>query len=56
MWPADVAIHAVPSEVGTEGFESLGRLLQALGGEEQPRMLDYLRRSADLASLRRPEE
>lgn len=46
----------VLAEVGTEGFDSLGRLLQALGGEEQPRMLDYLRRSAGLEFLRRPEE
>jgi DNA-binding MarR family transcriptional regulator len=46
----------VLAEVGTDGLESLSRLLQALGGEEQPRMLDYLRRSADLDALRRPEE
>ena len=42
--------------MGPEGFESLSRLLHALGGEEQPRMLDYLRRSADLDTLRRPED
>jgi DNA-binding MarR family transcriptional regulator len=46
----------VLAEVGPEAFESLARLLQALGGEEQPRMFDYLRRSADPDILRRPEE
>ncbi len=47
----------VLAEVGTEGLETLTRLVQALGGEQQPRMLDYLRRSADLDSMiRRPEE
>jgi DNA-binding MarR family transcriptional regulator len=46
----------VLTEVGPESFDSLGRLLQALGGEEQPRMLDYLRGSADLDILRSPEE
>ena len=46
----------VMAEIGPEGFESLTRLLHALGGEEQPRMLDYLRRSADLDALRRPED
>ncbi len=46
----------VLAEVGAEGFESLRRLVQALGGEQQPRMLDYLRRSADLDMLWRPEE
>jgi DNA-binding MarR family transcriptional regulator len=46
----------VLAEVGTEGFETLSRLLQALGGEEQPRMLDHLRRSAGLDNLRRPKE
>jgi DNA-binding MarR family transcriptional regulator len=46
----------VLAELGTDSLESLDRLLQALGGEEQPRMLEYLRRSADLDALRRPEE
>ncbi len=46
----------VLAEIGTEDFECLTRLLRALGGEEQPRMLDYLRRAADLDLLRRPEE
>jgi DNA-binding MarR family transcriptional regulator len=46
----------VLAEVGPEGLESLSRLLEALGGDEQPRMFDYLRRSADLDMLRRPEE
>jgi DNA-binding MarR family transcriptional regulator len=45
----------VLAAVGTDGLESLSRLLEALGGEEQPRMLDYLRRSADLDALR-PED
>ncbi len=40
--------HQAMTEIGTEDFESISRLLHALGGEEQPRMLDYLRRSADL--------
>jgi DNA-binding MarR family transcriptional regulator len=31
------------AEVGAEGFEGLLRLLDALGGVEQPRMSDYLR-------------
>ncbi len=46
----------VLAEVGTGGVEGLSRLLKALGGEDQPGMLDYLRRSADLDILRRPED
>jgi DNA-binding MarR family transcriptional regulator len=46
----------VRAEVGSDGVESLRRLLHALGGEEQPRMLDYLRGSADLDALRRTED
>jgi DNA-binding MarR family transcriptional regulator len=46
----------VAAGVGAEGFESLTRLLEALGGQEQPGMYDYLRRVADLSSLRGPED
>ena len=42
-------------EVGAEGFDHLYALLGALGGDEQPRMLDYLRTSGDLAGLREAE-
>ncbi len=35
------------AEVGAESFESLYRLLQALGAEEQPRLGDYLRQASD---------
>jgi DNA-binding MarR family transcriptional regulator len=40
------------TEIGPEGFDSLYRLLKALGGDEQPRMSDYLRKATDLDSLR----
>jgi DNA-binding MarR family transcriptional regulator len=46
----------VQAEVGHEALEGLSRLVQALGGEEQPRMIDYLRRRADLDILRLPED
>jgi DNA-binding MarR family transcriptional regulator len=46
----------VQAEIGSERLDSLSRLVQALGGEEQPRMIDYLRRRADLDVLRGPEE
>lgn len=36
------------SELGVEGYDSLYRLLEALGGEDQPRMRDYLRQATDL--------
>jgi hypothetical protein len=36
------------TELGTDAFESLHRLLQALGGDEQPRLRDYLRTVRDL--------
>jgi len=39
-------------EIGAEAYDSLYRLLKALGGDEQPRMRDYLRKSTDLDSLR----
>ncbi len=32
------------TELGPEGFVSLYRLLDALGGNEQPRMREYLRK------------
>jgi predicted AAA+ superfamily ATPase len=38
-------------EIGTESFDSLHRLLDALGGDEQPRMRDYLRESTGLTDL-----
>jgi DNA-binding MarR family transcriptional regulator len=38
--------------IGPESFDSLHLLLQALGGDEQPRMSDYLRKATDLDSLR----
>lgn len=40
------------SEVRAEGFDSLYRLLHALGGDEQPRMSDYLRKATDHDSPR----
>jgi len=36
-------------EIGAEGFESLERLLIALGGDDQPRMSDYLRSAQNAA-------
>jgi DNA-binding MarR family transcriptional regulator len=54
---AAIRIEAeVAADVGAEGFESLTRLLEVLGGHEQPRMYDYLRGLADLSSLRGPED
>ncbi len=35
------------AEVGAEGFDGLDRLLRALGGDEQPRMSDYLRQTTN---------
>ncbi len=35
----------VRMQVGSEAFDSLFALLDALGGEDQPRMHDYLRRT-----------
>lgn len=32
-------------QIGSEAFENLFQLLDALGGDDQPRMRDYLRRS-----------
>jgi DNA-binding MarR family transcriptional regulator len=43
------------AEVGAESLDTLYRLLQALGGDEQPRMSDYLRKATDLDSLREPD-
>jgi DNA-binding MarR family transcriptional regulator len=36
-------------EIGSEGFEGLARLLDALGGDGQPRMSDYLRAAQNAA-------
>jgi DNA-binding MarR family transcriptional regulator len=46
----------IEAEIGSEALDSLTRLVQALGGEAQPRMIDYLRRRADLDILRLPED
>jgi DNA-binding MarR family transcriptional regulator len=35
------------AELGTEAFDGLRRLLEALGGDEQPRMSDYLRKRSN---------
>jgi DNA-binding MarR family transcriptional regulator len=40
------------AQIGIEGFESLARLLDALGGDDQPRMSDYLRGVQDAAGPR----
>ena len=40
------------AEIGAEAFDSLYHLLEALGGDEQPRMRDYLRHATDLDGLR----
>jgi DNA-binding MarR family transcriptional regulator len=36
------------AELGTEVFDGLHRLLETLGGDEQPRMSDYLRTRSNL--------
>lgn len=43
--------HQLRTEVGAEGFDSLHLLLEALGGDEQPRMRQYLRQATDLDGL-----
>jgi len=40
------------AQIGADGFTSLYQLVQALAGDEQPRMRDYLRQATDLDSLR----
>jgi DNA-binding MarR family transcriptional regulator len=35
------------AQIGVEGFEGLARLLDALSGDDQPRMSDYLRDDQD---------
>jgi DNA-binding MarR family transcriptional regulator len=40
------------TEIGADGFDSLYLLLEALGGDEQPRMSDYLRKATDFDTLR----
>ncbi|MGP0048983.1 MAG: MarR family winged helix-turn-helix transcriptional regulator [Solirubrobacteraceae bacterium] len=35
--------HELRAQIGNDAFDSLHRLLGALGGDEQPRMSDYLR-------------
>lgn len=44
------------SEVGTEAFDSLYLLFDALGGDEQPRLSDYLRNSRHVELLLHPGE
>lgn len=44
--------HQLRTEIGAPGFDSLNQLLKALGGDEQPRMSDYLRKATDFDSLR----
>lgn len=39
------------AEVGDEAFAALGELLDALGGADQPRMRDYLRRMSRFGDL-----
>jgi DNA-binding MarR family transcriptional regulator len=46
----------VRADLGAENFDALISLLHALGGEEQPRMLDYLRKAAHMDSLRDLED
>ena len=40
------------TEIGADGFEGLYRVLDGLGGDEQPRMSDYLRAATDLDRIR----
>ncbi|MFZ0170606.1 MAG: MarR family winged helix-turn-helix transcriptional regulator [Acidimicrobiales bacterium] len=44
------------SELGEESFASLSRLLEALGGDEQPRMREYLRKMMHRGGLWDPED
>jgi DNA-binding MarR family transcriptional regulator len=46
-------LHA---ELGADAFESLHRLLETLGGDEQPRMSDYLRQRSNQDRLASPED
>jgi DNA-binding MarR family transcriptional regulator len=39
------------AELGADGFETLFQLLEAIGGDEQPRMSDYLRKAVDQGLL-----
>jgi DNA-binding MarR family transcriptional regulator len=43
-------------EVGESDFDSALLLLGSLGGDDQPRMRDYLRRVSDLGDLGYPED
>lgn len=42
------------AELGAEVFSSLYRLLEALGGDQRPRMSDYLRERSNLDRLAYP--
>jgi DNA-binding MarR family transcriptional regulator len=44
------------NEIGDDPFDSLQRLLAALGGNEQPQLTDYLHIARDVAALIDPEE
>jgi DNA-binding MarR family transcriptional regulator len=46
--------HQLLEEVGAEALSSLYLLLDALGGDEQPRLSDYLRQSRDPDDPRAP--
>jgi DNA-binding MarR family transcriptional regulator len=41
----------IRSELGADALDGLYRLLDALGAEDQPRLADYLRRSASVTGL-----
>jgi DNA-binding MarR family transcriptional regulator len=44
--------HQLRDALGPEVFSGLHRLLEALGGDEQPRMSDYLRKMRGVGGLR----
>jgi DNA-binding MarR family transcriptional regulator len=47
-WTIEQRVHA---ELGDEAFDALGGLLEALGGDDQPRLRDYLRERTTLTEL-----
>jgi DNA-binding MarR family transcriptional regulator len=46
----------VRDEVGESAFDAALLMLASLGGDDQPRMRDYLRRVSDLGDLEDPED
>jgi len=44
------------TELGRDGFASLERLLETLGGDEDLRMRDYLKKMRNLGSRRFPDD